>query len=215
MRSANDARLLLAGYSSGIEARAAFEPVDLRLEPAEVVLVRGENGAGKSTLLRGIAGLCQVEQGQILLDGADLRGASARCRIRAGIAYVPQFGGLFETLSVTENARLSELVKARPDRTEITSLGAAGLGIDPDRRVGGLSGGERRLLASQRALATEPALLLLDEPLAGVAAAMRELIIERVFGAIDQSGCSVLWAEHDPGQLGPRFARTINVIPAI
>lgn len=207
--------LVLTNYSCGIEARAVFQPLDLQLERGEVLLVRGENGAGKSTLLRGIAGLCRTELGQITFDGIDLRAWSARRRIGAGMAYVPQSAGVFETLSVAENARLSALLLRSPGLGRAVDLDAAEFGIGPERRVGSLSGGERRVLACERALATDSRLLLLDEPLAGVASTLRDLIIHRVFMVVERSGCSVLWAEHDPQRLGARCARIVDVIPAI
>ena len=130
----------------------------------------GENGAGKSTMLRMIAGLVQPDSGTVEVDGEALQGAGRRSALRAGIAMVTQELAAIPARTVVENVFLGHRSRPLGDARRIFG-GAyerlcerAGIWIDPLARAGSLSLADRQLLEILRALATEPRVLLLDEP---------------------------------------------------
>ncbi len=170
-----EARGLVAGYGSSRVLRG----VDFVVSKGEAVGLMGRNGMGKTTLLRCLLGLLPAEEGQVLLDGADVSREPAFRRVRRGIAVVPEGRGVFGSLSVIENLRLA----ARPGvdgRREWTE--ARVLDLFPrlrqrlDNRGNHLSGGEQQMLSVGRALMTNPRLLILDEATEGLAPLMRDEI---------------------------------------
>jgi branched-chain amino acid transport system ATP-binding protein len=155
-------------HFGGITALAG---VTVAVEPGEVVGVVGALGAGKSTLLRVAAGTLVPDTGRVRFDGADLRHLAPGEAARRGLLLVPAGGGLFPTLTVRENLELaesaggpfpSEAVQAQFSRFPV-------LGARPGQLAGSLSGGEQRQLALARAALAGPRMLLLDEPLLGLA----------------------------------------------
>ncbi len=135
----------------------------------EVTVVLGRNGVGKSSLLKSLMGVVAVKTGQVLLQGADLTKLSPFERVRAGLGYVPQGREIFSRLSVEDNLRMG--LASRP--------GTAGIPEElfemfpvlrqmRSRRGGDLSGGQQQQLAIARALASQPKVLLLDEPTEGI-----------------------------------------------
>ncbi|GAB3862986.1 ATP-binding cassette domain-containing protein [Nocardioides maradonensis] len=172
---------------SGLRARAvvADRHVDLALEVAagETVAVVGPNGAGKSTLLAVLAGLLRPDEGHVVLGGRDLDGHPPHDR---GVALLAQDPLLFPHLSVLENAafapRARGVRRSAAHAAALTQLDRLGIGELARRRPHQLSGGQAQRAAIARALAAEPELLLLDEPLAAldvdVTPALRQLLRE-------------------------------------
>jgi len=160
----------LRGLRKRYGARVALAGVDLDLEGPGLVGVVGPDGAGKTTLLRSLAGLLEVEADEATVLGLELRGDVRELKARIG--YVPQVFGLQRELSVAENlaftARLHRLEARawRPRAAEL--LERTGLTPFADRPAGALSGGMKQKLAISNALLTQPEVLLLDEPTAGV-----------------------------------------------
>jgi branched-chain amino acid transport system ATP-binding protein len=160
----------------------ATDHVSLTVEPGELHAVIGPNGAGKSTLIGQLAGEIQPDQGHIELFGTDVTGTPTHRRARAGLARTYQITQLAKEFSALDNVLLA--VNARnghnfrfwrsaydnPDavRRAIAALDAVGMGGLGDSTAGTLAHGEQRQLEIAMALATEPRLLLLDEPLAGM-----------------------------------------------
>ena len=151
----------------------AVRDVSMRVEPGEIVGLLGPNGAGKTTSFYMIVGLVRADAGTVAIDDLDLSRAAMHERARAGIGYLPQEASIFRKLSVADNIMAiletrQDLDRAgRRDRLEqlleefhVTHI-RDNLGMS-------LSGGERRRVEIARALATEPAFILLDEPFAGV-----------------------------------------------
>lgn len=167
----------------------------------EVLGLFGPSGAGKTTLLEAIAGLRRPVAGEIEVAGVTLfskaRAIDLPPRHRR-IGYVPQEGLLFPHLSVRSNL----LFGARASRLEIGAV-AEMLEIAPllDRRVHGLSGGERQRIALGRALMTDPALLLLDEPLAAVDRARRDRILPYLLRIRRELHVPVVYVTHDQAEL--------------
>jgi sulfate transport system ATP-binding protein len=144
---------------------AVVSRVSLEIANGEMFVLLGPSGSGKSTLLRSIAGLAEVDEGRILLDGRDVTHVSPSER---GIGFVFQNYALFRNMNVAENIEFplrvrkrdaTERVRRREELLEI--VGLAGFG---HRRPAQLSGGQQQRVALARALADDPAFLLLDEP---------------------------------------------------
>jgi urea transport system ATP-binding protein len=143
--------------------------VGLSVPEGECVVVMGRNGVGKTTLLRSIMGLLP-SSGAVRLEGRELHGSPAELRARAGIGYVPQGREIFARLTVEENLR-SGLLARRDGKRELPALIFELFPVLREmlqRRGGDLSGGQQQQLALGRALASEPKLLLLDEPTEGI-----------------------------------------------
>jgi ABC-2 type transport system ATP-binding protein len=175
----------LAGLEKRFGRRPALAGVDLELSGPQIVGVAGPDGAGKTTLLRALAGLLEVEAREARVLGFDLRGDVRALKQRVG--YVPQVFALNRDLSVMENLRFTARLHRLPaplfQRRAAELLGRTALARFADRPAGALSGGMRQKLAVVNALLPEPALLLLDEPTAGVDVVARaeiwEMLAER------------------------------------
>ncbi|HJQ84589.1 MAG TPA: ABC transporter ATP-binding protein [Candidatus Binatia bacterium] len=160
----------LAGLTKRFGRRTALAGIDLVLERREIVGVVGPDGAGKTTLLRTLAGLLEIEAREATILGHDLRGDVTD--LKAEIGYVPQAFSLHRDLTVDENLRFTARLHRLPEaefRTRVDELlRRTGLAPFTGRPAGALSGGMRQKLAIANALLPRPALLLLDEPNAGV-----------------------------------------------
>jgi branched-chain amino acid transport system ATP-binding protein len=158
---------LTAGYVKGLDI---LTDVNLTVNQNEIVGIFGPNGAGKSTLLKAVLGQVDVRAGRVSLADDDVTGARTVALARRGIGYVPQLANVFSQLTVEENLRMgaqqdSSSYQGSWDRWEPLF---PGLTARFKARVSSLSGGERQLLATARALMANPTLLLLDEPSAGL-----------------------------------------------
>ena len=186
---------VVAGYVRGLPI---VHGVSIEVAAREIVTVIGPNGAGKSTLLKAIAGLITTESGGILLRGRDLTALPAHKIVAAGIGFVPQTGNVFTTLTIHENLKVGgHLVGARlPERLERAYALFPVLAEKRRDYARTLSGGQRQMLAIARALMTDPALIMLDEPSAGLA----PKIVAEVFAqlrTLADAGVAVLMVEQN------------------
>jgi branched-chain amino acid transport system ATP-binding protein len=199
------------------------QEVSLSVAQGERHLLLGPNGAGKTTLFNQIAGDLQPDSGDILLDGRSLRGLRTDQRVHLGIARTYQIITLFGEDTLAHNVVLALLGRSKRRWNPLKTVGANDplwsharailhtVGIEhlADRPLAQTSYGERRRLEIAMALAQEPKLLLLDEPMAGLSREERH-IIEEVIAAIPRS-VTILMIEHDM-DIALRFADRITVL---
>ena len=189
-----------AGYGS---FQALFD-VSLEVRKGEAVAVIGPNGAGKTTLMRVISGLIRPTSGSISMEGADLVATPAHRIVEAGIAHVPESRRLFPRMTVEDNLRMGGFTpSARPkyqQRLDVVYELFPRLHERRRQLAGSMSGGEQQMCAIGRALMSEPRLLLLDEPSAGLA----PVIVEQVFELVKRlraGGLTVLIVEQNVQQV--------------
>ncbi len=188
-----------------IDVVAGYGPVtvlnglSLTVAPQERLAVIGRNGVGKTTALRAVMGLAQLRSGRIVFDGEDLADLAPHQRAARGLGYVPQTRDIFPSLSVEEN--LLAGCKRRP-RSAIDEAYALFPRLGERRRNGGgqLSGGEQQMLTVARALLGQPRLLLLDEPLEGLAPLIRKELLDAFTRMSATSGITVVLVEQQVGE---------------
>ncbi len=187
---------LTAGYTRDADI---IHDVHVHVREGEIVTVVGPNGAGKSTLLKTIIGLVRARTGSVRLRGKELVGLRPHQIARRALRYVPQIENLFPSLTVTENLELATHgVEKRELLRRIENVYQLFPPLYAARRQQGglLSGGQRQMLAMARALVSEPEVLLLDEPSAGLSPEYTQLVFEKVL-EIRDSGVSVLMVEQN------------------
>lgn len=195
-----------SGLTVELDGRRVLEAVDLELEAGSFTLVEGPSGSGKSTLLRAIAGLVLPAKGSIDLFGvrASDPGRARLAPAERGIGFLFQGGGLWPHLSVQRTLELvlgargvsrGERAKRTAELVELVEL----RGLER-RRPPELSGGEAQRLALARALAVEPRILLLDEPLGPLDARLRGDLLGRIGELHDRLGWTTLFVTHDPAE---------------
>jgi branched-chain amino acid transport system ATP-binding protein len=202
--------LEVAGLSKSFGALAALSDVSLSVQPGEVFSVIGPNGAGKSTLFKVIAGLHAPTAGRVRFRGEDITGLTPEAVNRRGLAKTFQITNIFPEISVFENVRVACQSRAPvsgrlaslwrlPDveRPVMELLEAFGLAGRRDELAENLSHGEQRYLEICLALATEPALLLLDEPTAGMTPGETKDATTLIRKIARARGLTVLLIEHD------------------
>jgi branched-chain amino acid transport system ATP-binding protein len=170
--------LALEGVASGYGESVVVEEASLALGAAEPVAILGRNGAGKSTLLATVMGLTRLHRGAVRWNGVDVTRWPAPKRAAAGIGWVPQERGMWRSLSVDEHLGCV----ARPGPWTIERVKRLFPRLAERRRHRGneLSGGEQQMLAIARALVTNPRLLLLDEPMEGLA----PIVVQELAGVL-------------------------------
>jgi lipopolysaccharide export system ATP-binding protein len=182
-------------------SRRVVSDLSLSISSGEVVGLLGPNGAGKTTAFYMIVGLVPCDNGRILLDNKDLTALPMHRRARLGVGYLPQEASVFRGLSVEEN--ILAVLETRRDLDRLGRrqaleelLEELNVGHIRDSKGLSLSGGERRRVEIARALAAEPAFILLDEPFAGVDP-ISVLDIQRIIGHLRDRGIGVLITDHN------------------
>ena len=185
---------VVAGYGE----TEILHGVSITVEEGEVVTIIGPNGCGKSTLMKAIVGLVRVRSGGVSFRGKDISGAPPEMIVRQGLCYVPQTSNVFPSLSIRENLEMGAFVRRDRFQGRIAEMFDVfpDLAVQPGRKAGSLSGGQRQMLAIARALMLDPSLLLLDEPSAGLSPAMMDTMFERV-RQINQTGVALLMVEQN------------------
>jgi len=188
-----DALLRLAGVRAGYGETVVLEDIGFSLPERGSLAVLGRNGVGKTTLLSTVIGNTTFHSGSIEYRGAPIVGLPAYERARLGIGYVPQEREIFPSLTVEENLT----VAARPGRWTLERVYELFPGIERRRGHMGnqISGGEQQMLAIARALMGNPSLLLMDEPLEGLAPIIVESLLKTLARLIREEALTVLLVE--------------------
>jgi len=190
------------GVSAGYGQNAIIEEIDLALSACEIAVLVGPNGAGKSTLLKQVFALNEHLGGDILFNGVSIVNAKTSLLVPMGLSMVPQSNNVFPTLTVAENLAVGTYAAPPANKQQARERV---LSLFPDLRAkikqpaGELSGGQRQMVAIGRALMSEPRLLLLDEPTAGLSPAYLEIIFDLIL-QIRDSGVTILMVEQNARQ---------------
>ena len=210
MTEAAQAKLSVRGLTRRFGGLIAVNNVHLDLQVGEVHAVIGTNGAGKSTLINMLSGEIAASEGSILLEGRDVTHMPQPRRAKAGIGRSYQRTTIFPEFTVLENCRLTAQAQAHPrpwylwqaskhcalsNQRALSALAKAGLTPHANAHAGSLSHGAKRQLEVAMCLATEPQVLLLDEPLAGMGAEETERMLSLLQEL--KTGHAILLVEHD------------------
>ena len=184
-----------AGYLPGVNI---LNSANLTAAKGELIGIIGPNGAGKSTLLKAIFGQVKVREGSIRLNGDDITGLKADKLVARGVGFVPQTNNVFQSLTIEENLQMGLFQKPKiyAERLEFVTGIFAELGKRLKQRAGSLSGGERQMVAMSRALMMDPAVLLLDEPSAGLSPVRQDDAFIRV-SDINKAGVTTIMVEQN------------------
>jgi branched-chain amino acid transport system ATP-binding protein len=190
-----EAKDLHAGYLPGINI---LNGCSLTANQGELIGIIGPNGAGKSTLLKAIFGQVNVRSGSISLNGEDITGLKANKLVEKGVAFVPQTNNVFPSLTIEENLEMGVFQNPKDfkERYEFVVSLFPDLDKRKAQKAGGLSGGERQMVAMGRALMVDPSVLLLDEPSAGLSPVRQDEAFLRV-REVNQAGVTVIMVEQN------------------
>ncbi|MDN8617115.1 ABC transporter ATP-binding protein [Variovorax ginsengisoli] len=205
-----EAMLKLESLKAGYGPTTVLDGLSLAVAPGERVAMVGRNGVGKTTTLRAIMGLVPLAGGRIEFLGEDISRLSPHQRARRGLGYVPQTRDIFPSLTVEEN--LLAGLKHRP-RSAVDEAYALFPRLAERRRNGGtqLSGGEQQMLSVARALLGRPRLILLDEPLEGLAPLIRQELLNAFQAMSRETGIAVVIVEQQVDE-ALRYARRALVL---
>ena len=210
MHTPTPSALRVSGLGLQIGGATILKDVDLDVPEGTIVGVIGPNGAGKTTLFNAISGLVTPTSGSIELHGADITRTSVPARARAGLGRTFQTSSYFPDLSVLENVRLAAQVRdggnyslfhfPRPGdaatRTALKTLETVGLAHKANTPAGDISHGDKRKLEIAVLLVTDASLVLLDEPMAGVASGDVAGLVQNIRDMQREKRCTVLMVEH-------------------
>jgi branched-chain amino acid transport system ATP-binding protein len=167
----------------------------------EIAVIVGPNGAGKSTAMKALLGMLDLKQGEVRFRGKDISKLTPQHRIAEGIAFVPQTSNVFTSMTVYENLEMGAFLREdniNPTLEQVYELFPI-LADKRDQLAGELSGGQRQQVAVGRALMSQPAVLMLDEPTAGVSPIVMDELFDRIL-EVRQTGVAILMVEQNARQ---------------
>jgi branched-chain amino acid transport system ATP-binding protein len=173
----------------------------IAVERGEIAVIVGPNGAGKSTAMKALFGMLSLRKGSVTLDGQDIIDLSPQDRVAQGMGFVPQTNNVFTSMSVEENLEMGAFLRT-DDFSETMGQVYDLFPILKEKRkqpAGQLSGGQRQQVAVGRALMTQPKVLMLDEPTAGVSPIVMDELFDRII-EIARSGIAILMVEQNARQ---------------
>ena len=173
----------------------------ISVKEGEIAVIVGPNGAGKSTAMKAIFGMLNLKEGNVFFDDEDITYLSPQDRVKKGMGFVPQTNNVFTSMTVLENLEIggfTSLDKMKSNIEEIFNLFPI-LAEKQNQVVGELSGGQRQQVAVGRALMTNPKLLMLDEPTAGVSPIVVKELFEKIIN-IAKAGIAILMVEQNAKQ---------------
>ncbi|MCL5968221.1 MAG: ABC transporter ATP-binding protein [Betaproteobacteria bacterium] len=173
----------------------------IAVEQGQIAVIVGPNGAGKSTAMKAIFGLLNLRHGQVRFNGEDIGALSPQQRVLKGMGFVPQTHNVFTSMSVEENLEMGAFIRRDDIRHSLEQVYALFPVLKEKRRqpAGQLSGGQRQQVAVGRALMTQPKLLMLDEPTAGVSPIVMDELFDRII-EVARSGIAILMVEQNARQ---------------
>ncbi len=189
---------MTGGYGKGPDI---LHGCTIAVEKGEIAVIVGPNGAGKSTAMKAVFGMLDVRQGHVRLDGEDITSLSPQDRVAKGMGFVPQTSNIFTSMTVEENLEMGAFIR-RDDFRDTMAQVYDLFPILKEKRyqaAGELSGGQRQQVAVGRALMTQPKVLMLDEPTAGVSPIVMDELFDRII-EVARTGIPILMVEQNARQ---------------
>ncbi|MEZ8007647.1 MAG: ABC transporter ATP-binding protein [Amylibacter sp.] len=193
--------LIAEGMTGGYGGADILHDCNIYAEKGEIAVIVGPNGAGKSTAMKAIFGMLNIHSGRVVLDGEDITNLTPQARVAKGMAFVPQTANVFPTMSVEENLEMGAFLRRddiRVTMNEVFDLFPI-LKDKRNQKAGELSGGQRQQVAVGRALMTQPKLLMLDEPTAGVSPIVMDELFDNII-EVARTKISILMVEQNARQ---------------
>jgi len=189
---------MTGGYGSGADI---LHDCTVAVDKGQIAVIVGPNGAGKSTAMKAVFGMLNVHKGAVRLDGEDITKLTPQDRVAKGMAFVPQTHNIFTSMSVEENLEMGAFLRRDDIKTTMEQVYDL-FPILREKRgqaAGELSGGQRQQVAVGRALMTQPKVLMLDEPTAGVSPIVMDELFDRII-EVARTGISILMVEQNARQ---------------
>lgn len=186
------------GYGQGPDI---LHDCTIAVNEGEIAVIVGPNGAGKSTAMKAVFGMLNVRSGAVRLGGEDITSLTPQARVAKGMAFVPQTSNIFTSMTVEENLEMGAFLRRDDIQATIEQVYEL-FPILRDKRLqaaGELSGGQRQQVAVGRALMTQPKVLMLDEPTAGVSPIVMDELFDRII-EVARTGISILMVEQNARQ---------------
>ena len=189
---------MTAGYGDGPDI---ISSCSISANRGEIVAILGPNGAGKSTAMKAMLGLLNLKSGSVTLDGEDISKISPQDRVKQGISFVPQPRNVFAELTVRENLEIGGFLREEGLDQMIENIYNLFpiLSEKKSQIVGQLSGGQRQQVALGRALMSEPSVLMLDEPTAGVSPIVMDELFEHII-KVKKTNVAIIMVEQNAKQ---------------
>ncbi len=189
---------MTGGYGSGANI---LETCTVAVNRGQIAVIVGPNGAGKSTAMKAIFGMLNLREGAVRIGGEDITRLSPQARVGKGMAFVPQTSNIFTSLTVEENLEMGAFLRRDDIRRTMEQVFELFPILKDKRRqaAGELSGGQRQQVAVGRALMTQPTVLMLDEPTAGVSPIVMDELFDRII-EVARTGISILMVEQNARQ---------------
>ena len=197
----NDAFLIGENMTGGYGSVDILHGCTIAVEKGQIAVIVGPNGAGKSTAMKAVFGMLGLRGGRVLLAGEDITRLSPQDRVAKGMAFVPQTHNIFTTMTVEENLEMGAFLRRDDIRGTLEQVYHL-FPILKQKRLqaaGELSGGQRQQVAVGRALMTQPKVLMLDEPTAGVSPIVMDELFDRII-EVARTGISILMVEQNARQ---------------
>ena len=189
---------MTAGYGDGPDI---ISSCSITANRGEIVAILGPNGAGKSTAMKAMLGLLKLKSGSVTLNGEDISKINPQDRVKKGISFVPQTRNVFAELTVRENLEIGGFLTEGSLENKIESIFSLFpiLSEKKSQIVGQLSGGQRQQVALGRALMSDPSVLMLDEPTAGVSPIVMDELFEHII-KVKKTNVAVIMVEQNAKQ---------------
>lgn len=196
-----DPYLIGEAMTGGYGGADILHSCTIAVEKGQIAVIVGPNGAGKSTAMKAVFGMLKLRAGHVKLDGEDITALSPQARVAKGMGFVPQTHNIFTSMTVEENLEMGAFIR-RDDFKDTMAQVYDLFPILKQKRLqpaGELSGGQRQQVAVGRALMTQPKVLMLDEPTAGVSPIVMDELFDRII-EVARSGISILMVEQNARQ---------------